>query len=70
MNVYRELADYFGSQKKAAEALYVSQPLVCQWIDGSRSMSPVTALIAEKKTGGKFTREQLCPDFPWEDARK
>lgn len=67
-NAYQELVKHFGTQTQTAQELKVDQSAVSGWVRGAFKMSPVIAVRAERATDGKFTRQQLCPDFPWEDT--
>lgn len=59
-SVIDRLVNHFGSQVKTAKSLGVSQSAVSQWVSGSCRMSPITAIRAEKITGGLFKAEELC----------
>lgn len=67
-NIYQSLVDHFGTQKALADALEAAQPTVSGWVRGAFGMSPEMAIRAEKATSGKFSRRDLCPNFPWVDA--
>lgn len=66
-SIYQRLVDYFDTQDATAEALDVKQASVSGWVNGVHGMSPRVAARAEKVTNGAFSREELCPSFPWED---
>lgn len=66
-NIYQSLITHFGTQKGVADALGVDQSTVSGWLNGKFGMSPALAAKAEKVTEGAFSREDLCPNFPWED---
>ena len=67
-NVFSKLVGFFDTQQKTAQALGVDQSTVSGWVRGKYRMSPAVAIRAEKETAGKFTRKDLCPDFPWDEA--
>lgn len=67
-NIYKALVEHFGTQEAAAQALSVDQSAVSGWVRGVHGMSPSTAVRAERATGGKFRRQELCPSFPWEET--
>lgn len=46
------VADYFGVRYQAVQ----------KW---RKKLPPERAAGLEELTGGKFTRQQLCPNFPW-----
>jgi|AntRauTorcE11897_2_1112592.scaffolds.fasta_scaffold34377_2 DNA-binding transcriptional regulator YdaS (Cro superfamily) len=56
-----ELIEFFGTQEKTAKALGASQVTVSGWLNGLHGMHPVTAMKAEKLTGGKILAVDLCP---------
>jgi DNA-binding transcriptional regulator YdaS (Cro superfamily) len=64
-NIFLRLVKHFGTQELTATALEVDQSTVSGWVRGKHGMSPVVAKRAEKLTGGSFSKEQLCPSFPW-----
>lgn len=41
----------------------ISQPAVFQW--RNNGIPSARAIRIEKMTNGMLTREELCPDFPW-----
>lgn len=63
MAIFEKLVSHFGSQVKAAEALGVKQGTVSGWVSGKHGMSALTAIRAERVTGGVFKAEELCPDL-------
>ncbi len=57
--------DYFGSQTLMAEKLGLrSSMAISQW--KKRGVPIKRAIQIEELTKGAITRQQLCPDFPWE----
>lgn len=66
--LYVQLVEHFRTQKETAARLNVDQSTVSGWVRGSHGMSPAVAIRAERVTDGLFTRQQLCPDFPWDTA--
>lgn len=61
--LYQSLVDHFGSQENTAEALLVRQPAVSGWVRGTKNMSALVALRAEKATDGKFKAKDLRPEL-------
>jgi len=58
--VLHQVIDHFGSQKAMAKQLRCTQQAISLWL---KLEVPIKrAIQIEKKTGGKFTREQLRPD--------
>ncbi|MEN5033832.1 YdaS family helix-turn-helix protein [Pseudomonas sp. TWI929] len=66
--IFKDLVAFFGTQEVTAEKLGVDQSTVSGWVRGKHGMSPVVAKRADRLTGGKFKKEDLCPAFPWEDV--
>lgn len=62
-DLYKKVVDHFGSQTLTAKALGLEQPSVNAWLKGKTKMSINSALIAERKTMGKFRAVDLSPDF-------
>lgn len=55
--------EILGSQSELARSCGVSQPTVHKWLHGLAVITPRNAIAVEHATGGKVTREQLCPDI-------
>ena len=66
-DIYQRLVDHFRTQQATADAIGVDQSTVSGWVRGKFGMRPDLAVKAEKATNGAFSREELCPNFPWED---
>jgi len=62
-NIFSDLAKHFGGQVATASALGVTQGTVSGWIRGIHGCSADVALIAERKTDGKFLAQQLRPSL-------
>lgn len=61
---------HFGNTAGLANALNLKWPsAVTNWRIRN-SVPPKHAFKIEELTGGKVTRHQLCPDFPWGEAPK
>jgi DNA-binding transcriptional regulator YdaS (Cro superfamily) len=60
-SIIQQLIEHFGGQVKTAVTLGVKQPTVSGWLRCDHGMSAVTALKAEKLTGGQFKAVDLCP---------
>ena len=58
----KKAAEMFGSQRKMAEALGVTTPLVNAWSLGSKPVHPRFCYAIEIMTDGKVTAAQLNPD--------
>ncbi|WP_367620063.1 transcriptional regulator [Microbulbifer thermotolerans] len=67
-SVYKRLVSHFRTQEETARALGVDQSTVSGWVRGVHRMSPAVAVRAERATGGAFTRQEMCPGFPWDSA--
>lgn len=61
--LYQSLVAHFGSQENTANALHVKQPAVSGWVCGTKKMSELIAMRAEKATDGKFKASDLCPSL-------
>lgn len=61
-------AEIVGTTYELARQLGVKPPTVHQWVTGDRPVPPKRAVKIEELTGGEVTRQQLCPDFPWNSA--
>lgn len=57
----KTLIAFFGGQNNTAEALGVSQATVSGWLNNAHNMNPVTAMKAERITGGKILAADICP---------
>ena len=62
-NKFQMLVAYFGGQENTAKALAVKQPAVSGWVRGTKKMSELAALRAEKATNGEFKAVDLCPSL-------
>lgn len=63
MNYIEIAKQELGGVKKLADAAKVSQPAVSRWISKKSNPSAKSALLIEKATNGKVTKEQLRPDI-------
>ena len=61
-------AQIVGSKAELARRLRVRTPTVSQWCSGARPIPPARAIAIEAATDRKVTRQELCPDFPWDQA--
>lgn len=61
--IFNQLVTHFGSQEATASALNVSQPTVSGWVNGTKRMSEIVAVKAEKATKGEFKAVELCPSL-------
>lgn len=64
------LREYLQSttQIELSRRLGVTQGLVHQWLVGKTKITPRRAIEIEAATGGKVTKRESCPDFPWDEA--
>ncbi|MBR7715568.1 Cro/CI family transcriptional regulator [Acinetobacter nosocomialis] len=61
-NQIKEVVSYFGSQRKTATALDITQPTVNHMISTGQ-VSVKSALIIQMKTNGQFKALDLCPEL-------
>lgn len=61
--VYAEVVKHFGGQHKTAIALNLKQPSISAWFTRDVEMSPVTAMLVQKLSDGKFQAKDLCPQL-------
>lgn len=68
MKPIEQAIEFFGTQKKLADACGVSQAAVSKWLKGGNlKPKPEHAIKIETATGGKVKKEQILPKFPWTD---
>lgn len=58
---FKKLVNYFGGQPETCKALGVKQSTVSGWVNGKHGCRAEIALLAEKRTNGKFKAVELCP---------
>lgn len=63
--IFKQVCDFFGSQRKVAEILGCTPAFVGHVYHGRRPMPDIWAPILERASEGKFTRAQLAPNSPW-----
>lgn len=61
-----EAAKIVGGKAVLARLLKVRPPTVSQWCSGRRPVPAARAARIEELAGGKVSRSELCPDFPWQ----
>lgn len=61
-------AKLVGNPSELARRLEVKPPTVHQWLHGQRPVPPKRASQIEGLTDGAVTRQELCPDFPWDES--
>lgn len=61
-------AQILGSKAELARRLKVRTPTVSQWCSGTRPIPPARAIAIETATDRQVTRQELCPEFPWDAA--
>lgn len=59
-----------GSMQILAFKAGVSYQTVLNWKSTRSAMSPPNAVRVEEATGGKVTRRELLPDYPWDAMEK
>lgn len=64
------VCNHFGGQKKTAEAMGCTSGFIGHIVNGRRPMPIDWAPKIEAITGGKFTCEELAPNFPWAIVRE
>lgn len=55
----KSLISHFGSQVKTGEALNCTQPLISDWLNEKKPVSPIMAMRIEKKTAGEFKASEF-----------
>ncbi len=55
------IVEWFGSQKRMAEALGVDKAAVCQWVAAGK-LPPARAIQIERLTGGEFKAVDIMED--------
>jgi DNA-binding transcriptional regulator YdaS (Cro superfamily) len=58
-----------GGAKELAEKMNVSYKSVLDWKNGRVKLSPINCVKMEKLTDGKVKREDILPEYPWNDLR-
>jgi len=65
----QKAVEIVGGQSALATALGIKNPaIVWQWVNKVRPVPAKYCVDIERLTKGVVTREQLCPDFPWDRA--
>ena len=67
MESIKEAIEYFGSGKKLAESVGVTDEAVSRWLNGNAKPSYTNAKKIETVTNGKVSRHDLRPDIFGED---
>ncbi len=57
----------FGSMNKLAIAINANNMSVFNWTHGKAVPSPLSCMKIEKATKGKIKKEDIRPDFDWEN---
>ncbi len=55
--------NYFGNQKRLADAIGVSRGYINHIATGRRKISPKICVVIEKETKGMILRSELRPDL-------
>lgn len=58
-----------GGAEKLARKLEVSYQTVLNWKNGFAVPNPLNCVRIEKITGGAVKREDILPDYPWQELR-
>ena len=58
-----------GGAKDLAAKVGVSYKTVLDWKNGRVKLSPINCVKMEKLTNGEVKREEILPDYPWDDLR-
>jgi DNA-binding transcriptional regulator YdaS (Cro superfamily) len=58
-----------GGAEKLARKLEVSYQAVLNWKNGFAVPNPLNCVRIEKLTGGVVKREDILPDYPWNELR-
>ena len=64
------VCNYFGGQRQMAKVLSCTPGFVGHVVHGRRPMPLIWAPIIEHASGGRFSCEELAPDFPWDVLRQ
>lgn len=57
-----------GGPSEAARKINCNQSFVSQMTRGDRPVPPKRAVQIEVVLKGAVTRQDLCPDFPWDES--
>lgn len=58
-----------GGGEKLARKIETSYQTVLNWKNGFSVPSIINCIKIEKVTGGKVKREDILPDYPWDELR-
>lgn len=65
MNAYNKLIEFFGTQRKLAAAVKLSQPAISYW--KTNGISSRKVILLERLTKGFIKRFEMRPDLYPED---
>ena len=63
----KEAIHLLGGNMKFSQTAIIPYQSLMDWQSGRKSPSPENCKKIEKATGGKVTRQEILPDFPWSD---
>lgn len=61
--------EIIGGAEKLARKLEVSYQTVLNWKNGFTVPTSLNCVKIEKATEGKVKKENILPDYPWEDFK-
>lgn len=61
--------EIIGGAEKLARKIEVSYQTVLNWKNGFSVPNALNCSKIEKATGGSVKREDILPDYPWEELR-
>lgn len=64
-----EAIQIIGSATALSKKINVSYHTVLTWKNGRSSISPTNCQKIEKATDGQVKREDILPDYPWDELR-
>jgi DNA-binding transcriptional regulator YdaS (Cro superfamily) len=65
----QKAVDIIGGGEKLARLLGTSYTTVLNWKNGWHVPTPINCMLIEKATGGRVKREDILPNYPWEELR-
>lgn len=67
INAITKASKIMGSRYKLAKALNMPHQTLYRWAHGQAIPSPISCLKIEKVTNGQVKKEEILPDYPWDD---
>lgn len=65
----KQAIQIIGSAPKLARDLNVTYQTVIFWKNGRVAPNPLNCVKIEKATNGKVKREDILPDYPWDELK-